>query len=91
MSIGNFDTQRISKQTTIMLCVIIGITAALIIYSALCPPPGKIDESMNKLLPWAFGFCSLLVAREAIKEGFGLRYKNGDVTIEVDGNKDDAQ
>lgn len=87
MSIGNFNTERITKQTTIMLCTLIGITACLIIYSAICPPPGHIDEETIKLVPWTFGFCALFVAREAIKEGLGVKYTHGDTKIEID--KDD--
>lgn len=84
MSIGNFDTSKISKHTTIMLCVLIGITAGLIIYSAICPPPGKIDPEILKLVPWTFAFCALFVAREAIKEGLGVKYTHGDTSIEID-------
>ena len=90
MSIGPFNTDRISKQTTIMLCVLIGITAALIICSVMLPPPGKInDPELLKLVPWTFAFCTLFVAREAIHEGLGVKYTRGDMTFEVkDRDKD---
>ena len=87
MSIGNFDTDRISKQTTIMLCTLIAITAGLLIYSAICPPPGHIDEETFKLVPWTFAFCSLFVAREAIREGLGVKYTHGNTSIEIDKDK----
>lgn len=84
MSIGNFDTARISRQTTIMLCALIGITAGLIIFSVLTPPPGKMnDPELLKLVPWTFAFCSLFVVREAIKEGLGVKYTHGETTLEV--------
>ncbi len=83
MSIGNFDTERISKQTTIMLCALIGITAGLIIYSVIAPPPGKLtDPELIKLVPWTFAFCTLFVAREAVKEGLGVKYTHGETTFE---------
>lgn len=89
MSIGNFDTSRISKQTTIMLCVLIGITAGLIICSVMIPPPGKMnDPELLKLVPWTFAFCTLFVAREAIKEGLGVKYTHGDTHIEIDSDKE---
>lgn len=90
MSIGNFDTSRISKETTMMLCILIGITAGLIIYSSICPPPGHIDEHTLKLVPWTFAFCSLFVAREAIKEGLGVKYTHGDTSIEIDKDKEES-
>lgn len=89
MSIGNFDTSRITKQTTIMLCVLIGITAGLIICSVMIPPPGKMnDPELLKLVPWTFAFCTLFVAREAIKEGLGVKYTHGDTHIEIDNDKE---
>lgn len=85
MSIGNFNTDRISRQTTIMLCVLIGITAGLIICSVMIPPPGEMnDPELLKLVPWTFAFCTLFVAREAIKEGLGVKYKHGNTEISVD-------
>lgn len=85
MSIGNFDTARISKHTTIMLCALIGITAALIICSVLIPPPGKMnDPELLELVPWTFAFCTLFVVREGIKEGLGVKYTHGDTSIEID-------
>ena len=88
MSIGPFNTANVRKETTIMLCVLIGITAGLLIYSAICPPPGKIDPDMFKLVPWTFAFCTLFVAREAIMEGLGVKYSHGDTTFEVTKDKD---
>lgn len=83
--IDNFDTAKISKQTTIMLCVLIGITASLIVCSVLIPPPGKLnDPELLKLVPWTFAFCSLFVVREAIKEGLGVKYTHGNTLIEID-------
>ena len=83
MSIGAFNTDNIRKQTTILLSAIIGITAGVIIYSAICPPPGHIDETTFKLVPWAFAFCGLLVAREAIAEGLGVKFSHGDTQLEI--------
>lgn len=87
MSIGPFNSNRIRKQTTIGLAVVIGITTLLLIYSAVCPPPGHIDDSIIELVPWAPVICALLIAREAILEGLGVRYTKGDMTIEI--NKDE--
>ena len=88
MSIGNFDTTQIRKHTTIMLCLLIGINAGLIVYSVLLPPPGEInDPELIDLVPWTFAFCTLFVVREAIYEGFGVKYTHGSTMVEID--KDD--
>lgn len=84
MSIGKFNTDKISKSTTITLCAMIAFAIGISTYSAMCPPPGRIDESIFKLIAWLFAFASLLVAREAIREGLGLKYTKGDLIIEVD-------
>lgn len=84
MSIGPFDTKRIRHETSIGLAVVIGITAVLLLYSAICPPPGQIHESIIDLVPWVPVICAILVAREAILEGLGVKYTKGDLTIEVD-------
>ena len=34
------------------------------------------------------GFATLAVAREAIKEGLGLKYTHGDTTLEIDKDKE---
>lgn len=88
MSIGKFNTDKISRQTTITLCVMIAFVIGISTYSAVCPPPGQIDDSIFKLIAWIFAFASLLVAREAIREGLGLKYTKGDVTIEIDKSDD---
>lgn len=86
MSIGRFNTERISLQTTIALWFFAGVAAGLGIYSALCPPEGVIDKSIFEFGMLMFGFATLAVARDAIKEGLGLKYTHGDMSIEV--NKD---
>lgn len=87
MTVGHFDTDNISKHTTIALWVFALITVALGVYSAICPPQGVIDRSILEFGCLMAGFATLAVAREAIKEGLGVKYTHGDTVIEVD--KDD--
>lgn len=84
MSIGNFDTHNISKHTTIAMWVFAIITVGLGIYSAICPPEGVIDKSVLTFGALMAGFATLAVAREAIKEGLGVKYTHGDTHIEID-------
>ena len=88
MSIGNFDSKRISLHTTIALWVFAAVTVGLGIYSAICPPEGHIDKSVLEFGALMGGFATLAVAREAIKEGLGLKYTHGDTTLEIDKDND---
>ena len=83
MNIGNFDTCKVSLHTTIALWVFAGVTVALGIYSAICPPQGVIDKSVLEFGCLMAGFATLAIGREAIKEGLGVKYTHGDTTLEV--------
>lgn len=87
MSIGNFNSDNVSLTTTIALWVFAAVTVGLGIYSAFCPPEGVIDKSILEFGALMAGFATLAVAREAIKEGLGVRYTHGSTSIEID--KDD--
>lgn len=84
MSIGNFNTAKVSLHTTLALWVLVGITIGLGIYSAVCPPEGVIDKSILEFGALMAGFATLAVAREAIKEGLGVKYTHGSTTVEID-------
>lgn len=88
MSIGNFNTGNISTHTTIALWVFAGVTVGLGVYSAICPPQGVIDKSIFEFGALMAGFATLAVAREAIKEGLGVKYTHGDTTVEIDTDAD---
>lgn len=47
------------------------------------PPKGAIDPSIFKAAGYLFGFATLFVLREAIREGLGVKLTHGDTTIEV--------
>lgn len=83
MSVGNFDTNNITRQTTIFWWVCFGLTAGLGIGSFFCPPVGEISKSVLEFSAWIFGFMSVAVAREAIKEGLGVKFKHGETEMEI--------
>ena len=85
MSLKQFHN-NISKHTTIALWCFAVITIVLGIYSAVCPPQGEIHKSVLEFGCLMAGFATLAVAREAIREGLGVKYTHGDTTIEVDGD-----
>lgn len=75
--------KRISISTTIALWVCLVTTIALFITSALLPPKGAIDPSMFKAAGYLFAFATLLVTREAIREGLGVKLTHGDTTVVI--------
>lgn len=76
-------TKRVSTSTTIALWICLITTIGLFITSALLPPKGAIDPSMFKAAGYILSFATLIVVREAIREGLGVKLTHGDTTVEV--------
>lgn len=76
-------TKRVSTSTTIALWICLITTIGLFITSALLPPKGVIDPSMFKAAGYILSFATLIVIREAIREGLGVKLTHGDTTVEV--------
>ena len=75
-------TKRVSTSTTIALWVCLLTTIGLFITSALVPPKGVIDPSMFKAAAYLTGFATLIVIREAIREGLGVKLTHGNTSVE---------
>lgn len=83
------ETGHIAKTTTILLCVFAAATIGLFIASFIAPPLGVINSTVLKAAALLFAFATLVEAREAIREGLGVKLTHGATTIEVhdlDGN-----
>ena len=83
--------KRVSVSTTIALWVCLVTTIALFVTSALVPPKGVIDPSMFKAAGYIFAFATLVVVREAIREGLGISLTHGETSLVIrdqDGNGD---
>ena len=76
-------TKRVSTSTTIALWVCLIVTIGLFITSAVIPPIGIIDPSMFKAAGYLGGFSTLIVIREAIREGLGVKLTHGKSSIEI--------
>ena len=76
-------TKSVSTSTTIALWVCLLTTIGLFITSALVPPKGVIDPSMFKAAGYLTGFATLIVIREAIREGLGVKLTHGDTSVEI--------
>lgn len=86
------ETKNISKTTTILLWIFGLTTIALFVASFIVPPTGEISPSILKAAAVLFAFATLAEAREAIREGLGVKLTHGQTTIEVhdlDGNPED--
>ena len=76
-------TKRVSTSTTIALWICLVTTIGLFITSALVPPKGVIDPSMFKAAAYLVGFATLIVVREAIREGLGVKLTHGNSSLEI--------
>ena len=76
-------TKRVSTSTTIALWACLGMTILMFAVSFFIPPKGVIDGSIFKAAGFLFGFATLFEAREAIREGLGVRLTHGDTSIEI--------
>ena len=76
-------TKRVSTSTTVALWVCLLTTIGLFVTSAYWPPKGQIDPSMFRAAAYLSGFATLVVIREAIREGLGVKLTHGDTTVEI--------
>ena len=77
------ETKNVTRTTTILLWLFGSTTIALLIASFVVPPTGVIDPSTLKAAAILFAFATLAEAREAIREGLGVKLTHGHTTIEV--------
>lgn len=77
------ETRNISKTTTVLLWIFGLSTIGLFAASFVVPPTGEISPSVLKAAALLFAFATLAEAREAIREGLGVKLTHGHTTIEV--------
>lgn len=76
-------TKNVTKTTTILLWIFGLTTIALFVASFIVPPTGEISPSVLKAAALLFAFATLAEAREAIREGLGVKLTHGNTTIVV--------
>lgn len=77
--------------TTVLLWLFAVATITLLAASFIVPPTGIIDPSVLKAAALLFAFATLAEAREAIREGLGVKLTHGGTTVEIhdlDGHPD---
>lgn len=77
------ETRNVSKTTTVLLWIFGITTIGLFVASFLVPPRGEIHPSILRAAALLFAFATLAEAREAIREGLGVKLTHGHTTIEV--------
>lgn len=77
------ETKNVSKTTTILLWIFGIVTIGLFVASFIVPPRGEIHPSVLRAAALLFAFATLAEAREAIREGLGVKLTHGHTTIEV--------
>lgn len=84
MSIGNFDTENITRQTSIAMWLSWGVMVMLLIWCFMIPPRGENAEYILKACVLVYTVIPSAIVREALKEGKGAKIKVGQTEINVE-------
>lgn len=88
MSIGNFDTDNITKQTSIAMWLSWGFMVLLLVWCFIIPPRGENSEEILKACCLVYAVIPSAIVREALKEGKGAKLSHGDTHIEITKDED---
>lgn len=83
MSIGNFDTGNITKQTSIAMWLSWVVMVVLLIWCFIIPPRGENSEEILKACVLVYAVIPSAIVREALKEGKGAKLTHGETHIEI--------
>lgn len=76
-------TRNVRTSTTIALWVCVLVAIGLFIASFIVPPTGVIDPSVLKAGGIIFAIMALIIGREAIMEGMGVKMTYGNTSVEI--------
>ena len=74
---------NVRLSTTIALWVCLIVSISLFVASFLVPPMGEISPSVLRAVGELFAIMGLIVLREAIMEGLGVKMTHGNTSIEI--------
>lgn len=83
MSIGSFDTQNITKQTSIAMWLSWGFMVLLLIWCFIIPPRGENAEEVLKACVLVYSVIPSAIVREALKEGKAAKFTHGETHVEI--------
>lgn len=82
---GKFVKERLMSSLSFWVCLLTSLV--LIALGFVVPPMGSIDGSVLTAVGELFGFATLAVVADAIREGYDAKITHGSTSIEV--NNDD--
>lgn len=83
MSIGRFNTDNITRQTSIAMWLSFSVIVLLLMWCFVVPPRGEHAAEILKACTLVYAIIPSAIVREAIKEGKGVKYTHGDASFEV--------
>ena len=83
MSIGNFDTENITRQTSIAMWLSWGFMVLLLTWCFVIPPRGENAEEILKACVLVYAVIPSAIVREALKEGKSAKLTHGETNIEI--------
>lgn len=82
---GKILKERLMSSLSFWVCLLTSLV--LIALGFVVPPKGCIDGSVLTAVGELFGFATLAVVADAIREGYDAKITHGNTTVEV--NNDD--
>lgn len=76
----------IVEKVSFWVCLIVSLV--LIVLGFVVPPMGVIDGSVLTAVGEIFGFATLGVVADAIKEGYDAKIKKGEVELQITNDKE---
>lgn len=87
MSIGSFNTDNITRHTSIAMWLSWIVIVILLIWCFIIPPRGENSEDILKACTLVYAVIPAAVCREALKEGKSAKMAHGDTHIEINPEK----
>lgn len=78
--------KSIVGKVSFWVCLIVSLI--LLTLGFIVPPMGMIDASVLTAVGEIFGFATLAVVADAIKEGYDAKIKKGEIEVQITNDKD---
>lgn len=79
--------ETLMGRVSFWICLV--TTIALGIAGFFVPPMGVIDGSLLAFCAYLFGFATLAIVADAIKEGYDAKVKKGDFEVNITNDKNE--
>jgi len=82
---GKILKERLMSSLSFWVCL--SVSLVLIALGFIVPPMGEIHPSLLTAVGELFGFATLAVVADAIREGYDAKITHGNTSVEIDNNK----